>query len=133
VLNYTAVVKAVKKGNKNLGLTTQAVQLLAGEPIFASLGLAKLVTRAEMLTVHAAPGADRKVWRCRSAGKNRDEKLMFQCLKPEHHKILSTLAFNSKLVALQQDGRHMLPDLRRGAEQPRHSSVQGRAEQVKIH
>ena len=28
VLNYTAVVKAVKKGNKNLGHTTQAVQLL---------------------------------------------------------------------------------------------------------
>ena len=54
VLNYTAVVKAVKKGNKNLGHTTQAVQLLAGEPIFCSLGLAKLVTRAEMLTVHGA-------------------------------------------------------------------------------
>ena len=29
VLNYTAVVKAVKKGNKNLGHTTHAVQLLA--------------------------------------------------------------------------------------------------------
>ena len=38
VLNYTAVVKAVKKGNKNLGHTTHAVQLLAGEPIFCSLG-----------------------------------------------------------------------------------------------
>ena len=61
VLNYTAVVKAVKKGNKNLGHTTQAVQLLAGEPIFCSLGLAKLVTRAEMLTVHAAPASERRM------------------------------------------------------------------------
>ena len=61
VLNYTAVVKAVKKGNKNLGQNTHAVQLLAGEPIFCSLGLAKLVTRAEMLTVHAAPAAERKM------------------------------------------------------------------------
>jgi glycerophosphodiester phosphodiesterase len=61
VLNYTAVVKGVKKGNKNLGQTTHAVQLLAGEPIFCSLGLAKLVTRAEMLTVHAAPAAERKM------------------------------------------------------------------------
>jgi len=61
VLNYTAVVKAVKKGNKNLGHTTQAVQLLAGEPIFCSLGLAKLVTRAEMLTVHAAPASERRI------------------------------------------------------------------------
>mmetsp|Transcript_34227 Transcript_34227/g.83843 ORF Transcript_34227/g.83843 Transcript_34227/m.83843 type:complete len:1297 (+) Transcript_34227:128-4018(+) len=61
VLNYTAVVKAVKKGNKNLGHTTHAVQLLAGEPIFCSLGLAKLVSRAEMLTVHAAPAAEKKM------------------------------------------------------------------------
>ena len=61
VLNYTAVVKAVKKGNKNLGHTTHAVQLLAGEPIFCSLGLAKLVTRAEMLTVHAAPASKRRM------------------------------------------------------------------------
>ena len=61
VLNYTAVVKAVKKGNKNLGHTTHAVQLLAGEPIFCSLGLAKLVTRAEMLTVHAAPASERRM------------------------------------------------------------------------
>ena len=61
VLNYTAVVKAVKKGNKNLGHSTQAVQLLAGEPIFSSLGLAKLVERAEMLTVHAAPASERKI------------------------------------------------------------------------
>ena len=61
VLNYTAVVKIVKKGNKNLGQTTHAVQLLADEPIFCSSGLAKLVTRAEMLTVHAAPAAERKM------------------------------------------------------------------------
>jgi glycerophosphodiester phosphodiesterase len=61
VLNYTAVVKAVKKGNKNLGHNTHAVQLLAGEPIFCSLGLAKLVTRAEMLTVHAAPASERRI------------------------------------------------------------------------
>ena len=61
VLNYTAVVKAVKKGNKNLGHSTQAVQLLAGEPIFSSLGLANLVERAEMLTVHAAPASERKI------------------------------------------------------------------------
>ena len=61
VLNYTAVVKAVKKGNKNLGQNIHAVQLLAGEPIFCSLGLAKLVTRAEMLTMHAAPAAERKM------------------------------------------------------------------------
>ena len=60
-MNYTAVVKAVKKGNKNLGHTTHAVQLLAGEPIFCSLGLAKLVTRAEMLTVHAAPASERRM------------------------------------------------------------------------
>ena len=61
VLNYTAVVKAVKKSNKNLGQNIHAVQLLAGEPIFCSLGLAKLVTRAEMLTMHAAPESERKI------------------------------------------------------------------------
>ena len=37
------------------------MQLLAGEPIFCSLGLAKLVTRAEMLTVHAAPASERRM------------------------------------------------------------------------
>ena len=41
VLNYTTVVKAVKKSNKNLGQNIHAVQLLAGEPICCSLGLAE--------------------------------------------------------------------------------------------
>jgi glycerophosphoryl diester phosphodiesterase len=63
VLNYTAVVKAVKKGNKNLPglINVSAVRLLAGEPIFSSPRLAKLVERAEMLTVHAAPASERKI------------------------------------------------------------------------
>lgn len=55
VLNYTAVVKAVKKFNKNCNRSENAVTILSEAPMFYSLGLAKLVTRTEMLAVHAAP------------------------------------------------------------------------------
>jgi len=55
VLNYTAVVKAVKKFNKNCNKSENAVSILSESPMFYSLGLAKLVTRTEMLAVHVAP------------------------------------------------------------------------------
>jgi len=61
VLNYTAVVKAVKKFNKNCNRKENAVSILSASPIFYSLGLAKLVTRTEMLAVHAAPPTSSKV------------------------------------------------------------------------
>ena len=55
VLNYTAVVKAVKKFNKNCNRSENAVSILSEYSMFYSLGLAKLVTRTEMLAVHAGP------------------------------------------------------------------------------
>lgn len=61
VLNYTAVVKAVKKFNKNCGKNENAVSILSESPMFVSLGLAKLVTRTEMLAVHVAPKKSAKV------------------------------------------------------------------------
>jgi len=61
VLNYTAVVKAVKKFNKNCNRKENAVSILSESPMFYSLGLAKLVTRTEMLTVHAAPKTKTKM------------------------------------------------------------------------
>mgnify|MGYP003305402044 FL=1 len=61
VLNYTAVVKAVKKFNKNCNRSENAVSILSESPMFYSLGLAKLVTRTEMLAVHAAPTKSAKV------------------------------------------------------------------------
>lgn len=58
VLNYIAVVKAVKKRNRHLraacGLATptlRAVNILAGEHFFTSLRLAGLATRAEIVAV----------------------------------------------------------------------------------
>ena len=61
VLNYTAVVKAVKKFNKNCNRSENAVSILSESPMFYSLGLAKLVTRTEMLAVHAAPTKSAKM------------------------------------------------------------------------
>lgn len=55
VLNYVAVVKAVKKRNRHLAALSQsqvssirAVRILAGEYFFTSLRLAQLVTRVEI-------------------------------------------------------------------------------------
>ena len=61
VLNYTAVVKAVKKFNKNCNRSENAVTILSEAPMFYSLGLAKLVTRTEMLAVHAATDGKSRV------------------------------------------------------------------------
>ena len=61
VLNYTAVVKAVKKFNKNCNKSENAVSILSESPMFYSLGLAKLVTRTEMLAVHVAPKKSAKM------------------------------------------------------------------------
>ena len=105
VLNYTGVVKAVKKWNKNLGKQVNAVQLLAGQPIFNSLGLAKLVTRAEMLAVHTAPAAARTMedFVCPLCKEVLNNPVILPCKHRFCFKCIATAALKSSMQQASED------------------------------
>jgi len=61
ILNYTAVVKAVKKYNKNCNQRVNAVEIIQNVPMFVDTSLAEVVTRAELLAARAAPAEARQI------------------------------------------------------------------------
>ena len=61
ILNYTAVVKAVKKYNKNCNKRENAVEIIRDVPMFVDTSLAEVVTRTELLAARAAPAEARQI------------------------------------------------------------------------
>ena len=61
ILNYTAVVKAVKKYNKNCNQRENAVEIIRDVPMFVDTSLAKVVTRTELLAARVAPAEARQI------------------------------------------------------------------------
>ena len=61
ILNYTAVVKAVKKYNKNCNKRENAVEIIRDASMFVDTSLAEVVTRTELLAARAAPAEARQI------------------------------------------------------------------------
>ena len=61
ILNYTAVVKAVKKYNKNCNQRENAVEIIRDVPMFVDTSLAEVVTRTELLAARVAPAEARQI------------------------------------------------------------------------